>query len=158
MDKKTIGLIATLGTLFVCGCPSTFLCIFGIVGISGVPMTTAVNGVESVKPMNTTLAFALLCVALIGLLVPVVVGFLTLRKKPEDVAVNAAPMPSPIVENDPFTNDAIESAPFANDAVENDPFANDAVENAPFDNAPPPTLPKDENSPFDADSPIPPPS
>lgn len=110
MEKKTIGLIATVGTALLCACLSIFLCIWGGIGLSGAPIDTTVGGQTSSQPMNTGLAIALLCLSVIGLLVPVLVGFFTLRKKPEDKAINAAPMTSPIsqastVDTDPFNND-----------------------------------------------------
>lgn len=105
MEKKTIGLIATIGTVFICACPSLIACGFGVAGISGIPFTTTVNGYESVQPMNSVLAISLLCLAVIGLAIPIVIGFFTLRKKPEDTAINAAPMTSPAMQSDPFNND-----------------------------------------------------
>ena len=105
MDKKTVGIIATAGTFLFCACPSFFLCIWGVIGVSGVPIDQTFGGQTTSKPMPTALGFALLCLSLIGLLVPVAVGFFTLRKKPEDAAINAQPMTSPGVQSDPFDND-----------------------------------------------------
>ena len=109
MEKKTIGLIATIATTLLCACPSIFLCVWGGVGISGAPINTTVGNHTTSQPMNTGLAVVLLCIALIGLLTPVLVGFFTLRKKPEDSAINAAPMTSPAVPS------AVQSNPFDND-------------------------------------------
>ena len=92
MDKKTVGIIATLGTTVICACPSIFLCIWGIVGISGAPIDQTFNGQTTSEPMSSGLAIALICLSLIGLLVPVVVGFFTLRKKSEDGVIDAAPV------------------------------------------------------------------
>ncbi|MCF6278565.1 MAG: hypothetical protein L3J16_07455 [Anaerolineales bacterium] len=92
MEKKTVGIIATVGTTFVCACPSLFLCAWGIAGIAGMPITTTVGNQQNVAPMNISLAIGLLCLSLIGLAVPVAVGFFTLRKKPEDAAINAEPV------------------------------------------------------------------
>ena len=92
MEKRTIGIIATLGTAFICACPSIFLCIWGIVGISGMPIDQTFNGQTTSEPMSTGLGFALLCLSLIGLLIPVAVGFFTLRNKPEDGVIDAEPV------------------------------------------------------------------
>lgn len=92
MDKKTVGLIATIGTALLCACPSFFLCVWGILGVSGAPITTTVGNQQSVEPMNPALGVALLCLSLIGLLVPVAVGFFTLRNKPEDGVIDAEPI------------------------------------------------------------------
>ena len=92
MDKKTVGILSTLGATVICACPSIFLCIWGIVGISGAPIDTTIGGQTTSEPMSSGLAIALICLSLIGLLVPVAVGFFTLRKKPEDGVIDAAPV------------------------------------------------------------------
>ncbi|MFH1185008.1 MAG: hypothetical protein V1755_08220, partial [Chloroflexota bacterium] len=76
----------------LCGCPGLFLCLFGGLAAAGAPVTTEWQGVTNTAPMESTTAFALLCVGVIFLVIPIVVGFLTLRKKgvPADVA---GPMP-----------------------------------------------------------------
>ena len=101
MDKKTVGLIATIGTALLCACPSFFLCVWGIIGISGAPIDTTLNGQTSSEPMSMGLAAGLICLSLIGILIPVAVGFFTLRKKPEDTAINAETIPQPY-DNDPL--------------------------------------------------------
>lgn len=105
MDKKTIGLIATIGTLFVCACPSIFLCVWGVIGVTGVPIDQTFNGQTTSQPMPIALGVVLLCLSIIGLLTPVVIGFITLRKKPEEKAINATPMTAPNMQSDPFDND-----------------------------------------------------
>jgi len=46
MDKKTTGIVATVATSLLCGCPGLFLCIFGAVTAAGVmPYTTELNGI-----------------------------------------------------------------------------------------------------------------
>jgi hypothetical protein len=42
-----------------------------------------VNGVSNSGTVSPTVGFVLLCLSLIFILIPVVVGFFTLRKKPE---------------------------------------------------------------------------
>jgi hypothetical protein len=105
MDKKTVGLIATIGTFFLCACPSIFLCVWGGIGVAQVPIDKTFNGQTVNEPMSMGVGVVLLCLSLIGLLTPVVVGFFTLRKKPEDTAINAAPMSDLGIESDPFKND-----------------------------------------------------
>ncbi len=92
MEKKTVGLIATIGTTLICACPSLFICLLGGMGLSGTPIESTINGQTSSQPMGTGLAIGLLCVSAIGLLTPVAVGFFTLRKKPEDTAAYTAPV------------------------------------------------------------------
>jgi len=82
MTSQTKGIIATAAAVLLCGCPGLFLCIFGALAAAGSPVTTDLNGLSSTGPMSSTTAFALLCVGVIFVAIPVVVGFLTLRKKP----------------------------------------------------------------------------
>ena len=86
MDKKMIGIIATVATVLCCACPGFFMCIFGVVGLTGTPVQTELNGVESSAPMAMPVALALVCASFILILIPFVVGFFTLRSKPNPVA------------------------------------------------------------------------
>lgn len=104
MDKKTVGIIATVATFLFCACPSFFLCLWGVIGVSGVPINQSFGGVTTSEPMPMALGVGLLCLSLIGILTPVAVGFFTLRKKPEDAAINAEPITS-AEDTDPFPND-----------------------------------------------------
>lgn len=91
MDKKTVGIIATVATTLVCGCPGLFLCIFGAITAAGVmPYTTEFNGVTDSGVIPSSYGFGMLCVALIFIAIPIVVGFLMLRNKPEDEILEAA--------------------------------------------------------------------
>lgn len=92
MDNRTKGIIGTIAAVVLCGCPGLFLCIFGALAAAGAPVTTEWQGVTNSAPMSPTMAFALLCVGIIFLAIPVVVGFLTLRKKPAP-ADTAGPLP-----------------------------------------------------------------
>jgi hypothetical protein len=85
MDKKTIGIISTVGTALTCGCCGLFMCIFGAVTATGnMPYNTEVNGVQSSGMMPPAAGFAMLCLSVILIIIPIAVGFFTLRKKPED--------------------------------------------------------------------------
>lgn len=87
MDKKTVGIIATVVTALVCGCTSLFTCIWGILIATGSPINTTVGDVHSVQTFPPTVGYVLLCLTVLLILVPVAVGFFTLRKKPEDAVV-----------------------------------------------------------------------
>ncbi len=96
MTNRTGGLIATIAAVVLCGCPGLFLCIFGAVTAAGVmPYTTEVNGVSSSGTMPSVAGFGMLCVALIFILIPVIIGFVTLRSKPAPVATAVVPPPPP---------------------------------------------------------------
>ncbi len=84
MNNKNTGMIATIASVLLCGCPGLFLCIFGAITATGnMPYSTELNGVSNSGTLPSTAGFAMLCLALIFILIPVAVGFFTLRKKPE---------------------------------------------------------------------------
>lgn len=83
MNNKNTGMIATIAAVVLCGCPGLFLCIFGAVTATGnMPYTTELNGVSNSGVLPASYGAAMLCFALILILIPVGVGFFTLRKKP----------------------------------------------------------------------------
>ena len=83
MDKRTIGIIATVVTALVCGCASIFSCVWGILITTGQTIDVTSNGVTSPQTLSPTIGYVLLCVTVLMILVPILVGFFTLRKKPE---------------------------------------------------------------------------
>ncbi len=90
MNRNT-SMIITVILALLCSCCSIFACIMGFGGISGTG-TYTVGGVE--QPMPPTAGYALLCLSVILILVPIVTGFFLLRKKPgEAVAPGNEPLP-----------------------------------------------------------------
>lgn len=88
MDKKTTGIIATIATAVLCGCPGLFLCLFGAASALGAG--TWELGGEGGK-VSTGVGVGLICLGLLLVVVPVAVGFFTLRKKPEPVSDEPLP-------------------------------------------------------------------
>jgi len=74
VNNKNTGIIATIAAVVLCGCPGLFLCLFGA-------LTAAGQGTFNDASLSPTVGFALLCFSLILILIPVGVGFFTLRKK-----------------------------------------------------------------------------
>ena len=92
MNNKNTGIIFTVATILLCGCPGLFLCIFGAVTATGnMPYSTEINGVSNSGVLPSSYGFVMLCFSLILILIPVAVGFLTLRKKPETETVVDVP-------------------------------------------------------------------
>jgi len=87
MQKRTIGIVATVITALLCGCSSLFSCIWGFLIASGTPIDVTANGTTSPQTFSPTIGYTLLCLSLIMILVPVAVGFFSLRRKPEPVDV-----------------------------------------------------------------------
>lgn len=88
-----MGIIATIAAVVLCGCPGLFMCIFGAVTATGnMPYNTDVNGIQSSGMLPSSAGFVMLCFSLIAIIIPILVGFFTLRKKPEATPSNE-PLP-----------------------------------------------------------------
>ncbi len=92
MDNRTKGIIATIASALLCGCPGLFICIFGVLIAVGAPVTTTLNSQSSTQTYPPTVGFVMLCLSVIFIAIPVVVGFLTLRNKPA-APVSTEPIP-----------------------------------------------------------------
>lgn len=77
MTKQT-GTIITIILAIVVACPSIFCCLFGIITAAGAG--TATLGEQS-SQIPQPVGFVLICLSLIGLLVPGVAWFLLVRGK-----------------------------------------------------------------------------
>jgi hypothetical protein len=102
MDKKTTGLIATIATAILCGCPGLFgLCMGAMFAIVGAIPGSNIDVMGSSDPSAAIgTGLAMLCVGLIFVAIPVVVGFVTLRKPKDDtgvVGVKPVEEPTPAV-------------------------------------------------------------
>ena len=86
MQNKNTGIIATIAAVVLCGCPGLFMCLFGA-------LTAAGQGTFNDSSLSPSVGFVLLCLSLIFILIPVGVGFFTLRKKPSSVDGEVIPPP-----------------------------------------------------------------
>ncbi len=96
MNNKNTGIIATIAAVVLCGCPGIFMCVFGGLTSAGMmPYRAEVNGVVTNQGiLSPGIGIAMLCFALIFILIPVGVGFFTMRKKPgAEVVVDSDPTP-----------------------------------------------------------------
>ena len=84
MNNKNTGMIATIAAVVLCGCPGLFLCLFGALTATG-------NGTFNNSSLSPSVGFVLLWLSLIFILIPVGVGFFTLRKKPDATPVDVPP-------------------------------------------------------------------
>jgi hypothetical protein len=87
MQNRTIGIVATLVTALICGCSSLFSCIWGGMIAGGTPINVTANGTTTPQTFSPTIGYTLLCLSVLMILVPVVVGFFSLRRKPTPVDV-----------------------------------------------------------------------
>jgi hypothetical protein len=92
MERKTVGIIATVATTLLCACPGLFLCLFGGLSAAGQgTFTSQVMGNSGAGKVAPGVGIALLCVGILLVAIPIVVGFFTLRKKPEAANVGQVP-------------------------------------------------------------------
>jgi hypothetical protein len=85
MNNRSTGIIATIAAVLLCGCPGLFLCLFG-------GLTAAGQGTFNEASLSPAVGFTLLCVSLIMLLIPVGVGFFTLRKRENNTPPPSSPL------------------------------------------------------------------
>ncbi|HSF81147.1 MAG TPA: hypothetical protein VLA49_07930 [Anaerolineales bacterium] len=98
MDKKTTGIIATSVSAILCGCPGFFGLCFGAISAlaSFVPGAEIdIFGSSSPRAALTT-GIGTLCLGIVFLAVPVIVGWVTLRSKTEPAALPDEPIPPAI--------------------------------------------------------------
>ena len=96
MDKRTTGIIATVATALLCGCPGLASLCFGafFAVISRIP-GAEIDMFGSNDPARAlNYGIGGVCLGIVFIIIPIVVGFLMLRKKPETAPVTP-PAPSP---------------------------------------------------------------
>lgn len=100
MDKKTTGIIATIAAVILCGCPGLVGLCFGAASAVAATIPGAEIDIFGNNDPGSaiTLGIIVLCVSVLLIAIPVVVGFFTLRNKPEVAAepVSDEPLPPAI--------------------------------------------------------------
>ena len=92
MDKRTLGIILTIGTALCCGCPGILICLFGGLTAAGLgTYTTDVLGNTGAGNLPTGSGFGMLCLGLIFIAIPIVIGILMLRKSKSAAPVDIVP-------------------------------------------------------------------
>jgi len=119
MDKKTTGLVATIATALLCGCPGLFgLCMGAMFAIVGaIPGSDIDIGGSSDPTAAIGTGVALLCLGVVFVAIPVVVGIVTLRnpKEATPAVVDVEPVAQPAVEPAEPTQEPKPPAPPADD-------------------------------------------
>lgn len=98
MDKKTTGIIATVATALLCGCPGLFsLCIGAMyAAVSQIP-GAEIDMFGSNNPSNAlTFGIGGICLGIVFVAIPIVVGVVMLRNKQEATPVSDEPLPPAI--------------------------------------------------------------
>ncbi len=97
MDKKSVGLIATIATALCCGLPGCFSACMGIMfavagGIPGADIDVFGSN-DPTTAIGT--GIGMLCGGVIFIAIPIIVGFVMLRKKPADDLASVPPSVPP---------------------------------------------------------------
>lgn len=95
MNKKNKGILATIVTSLLCGCPGLFMGFFGVtsVFVSFVPGANIDVGGSSDPAAATTMGIVFLCLSVIFIAIPIATGFFMLRKKAGDAPASNEPFP-----------------------------------------------------------------
>jgi hypothetical protein len=91
MQNRTIGIAATVLTSIFCGCLGIISCVWGVIIARGAPVDITSNGVTTPQTFPPAIGVGLLCLSVVMILIPVAVGFFTLRKKPEVPVISDTP-------------------------------------------------------------------
>lgn len=98
MDKKTTGIIATVAAVLLCGCPGlSSLCIGALMAVTSQIPGAEIDIFGSSDPGSALgTGIGMFCGGVIFVAIPIVIGFLMLRKKPEDTVGLDEPLPPAI--------------------------------------------------------------
>ena len=89
MDKKTTGIIATVVAALLCGCPGLFAVCFGaVMALAGLVPGAEIDVFGSSDPQAALITgVGSLCLGAIFVVIPIAVGFFTLRNQSASDAV-----------------------------------------------------------------------
>jgi len=91
MNNKNTGMIATIATALLCGCPGLFALCWGSIAAVASFMPGANININGSSDPRTALLSGLgsVCAGVLLVAIPVAVGFIMLRKKPEATGVDS---------------------------------------------------------------------
>ena len=98
MDKRTTGIVATVIAVLLCGCPGLLALCMGMMFavVSRVPNADIDIAGRNDPGAALGTGLGLLCLGILFVAIPVVVGLLTLRSRPEPaVSIYTPPAPTP---------------------------------------------------------------
>ena len=98
MDKRTTGIVATVAAVLLCGCPGLFALFMGAMFaiVSRVPGADIDLMGRNDPGAALGTGVGLLCLGALAIAIPVVVGFLTLRRRPAAVQTFTIPPDEPL--------------------------------------------------------------
>ncbi len=96
-QSKTGAIIGTIAAVLLCGCPGLALCLSGALTVFGVMPWNGNLGNQYYANLPSWLGFVFLCLSIILIAIPIVVGVLTLRdKKPVEGVIAPIPPSEPL--------------------------------------------------------------
>jgi hypothetical protein len=98
MENRQAGIIATVVTALLCGCPGLFSICFGAIMafVSFIPGADIDIGGSSDPMAALVSGLGALCIGVVFVAIPIAVGFFMLRKKPAESFVSDEPLPPAI--------------------------------------------------------------
>jgi hypothetical protein len=98
MDKKTTGIIATVIAALLCGCPGLVSLCWGVIAalVSFIPGANIDIGGSSDPKRALATGIGALCLGIVFIAIPIVVGVVMLRKKPVPETPSNEPLPPAI--------------------------------------------------------------
>jgi hypothetical protein len=94
--SKTGAIIGTLAAVLLCGCPGLCICLFGVLTTFGLGTGNLdIGNLTKSGSLPTWSGYVMLCVSILFIAIPVVVGILTLRDKKPKVEVLPPDEPLP---------------------------------------------------------------
>ena len=95
MDKRTAGIIATVAAVVLCGCPGLFSLCWGALAafVSFVPGANIDIGGSNDPRSALVTGIGALCVGVLFIAIPFVVGYFTLRRRGTEVIDVNEPLP-----------------------------------------------------------------
>lgn len=93
MIRKTVGIIATITTSLLCGCPEVFVCLFGALSALGLGVWRYEwFGVGRSGAIPTWIGLVILGGGVFLIAIPIMIGVLMLRnEKPEPAVAEISP-------------------------------------------------------------------
>ena len=83
MEKRTVGIIATIVTGIMCGCPGlATLCFSAYMTYLGASPSAAASADVSDPVAMLLTGIGMFCLSIIAIAIPFIVGFFTLRERP----------------------------------------------------------------------------
>ena len=87
-NKRTTAIIVTIAAILLCGCPGLFALCWGVIaaGVSFIPGAEINIGGSSDPQTALVAGGGAVCLGLVFVTIPVIVGFFSLRKKPSPMS------------------------------------------------------------------------